>query len=123
MNKKNQTLKEKFALAFENYKKKDYKSAEFICNQILTIDENHFDSIFLLSTLSAIQGNFEKTKKFLKKAIEIEPKNFSAYNNLGNAEKYLGNLKEAINSYNKAMEINPNNPNSYFNTGIVHFES
>ena len=48
MNKNNPTLKETFFSAYQSYKKRDYKNAEMLCNKILNIDPNHFDSIFLL---------------------------------------------------------------------------
>ena len=67
MDKKNKTLKETFALAFRNYKNKDFKSAELLCRKILSINFNHFDSTFLLASLSAIQGNFNEAKKLFSK--------------------------------------------------------
>ena len=60
MNKKNQTLKETFAEALQNYKKKDFKNAEFFCYKILNIDPNHVESISLLATISALNRNFVK---------------------------------------------------------------
>ena len=68
MKNKSKPLKETFALAFQNYKNKDFKSSELLCKKILSIDSNHFDSIFLLATLSAIQRNFSEAKKLLCKA-------------------------------------------------------
>ena len=59
MDKKNITLKETFVSAFRNYKNKDFKSAELLCRKILNVNSNHFDSTFLLASLSAIQGNFD----------------------------------------------------------------
>ena len=32
-------------------------------------------------------GDFEKSKVFLTKAIELQPNNVNAYNNLGNVEQ------------------------------------
>ena len=96
MNKKNKTLKATFVVALENYKKKDYKNAEICCYKILSIDPNHFDSISMLATLAAINGNFDKAVELLSKAIEIEPKNTVIINNLGTAYQKLGQLKEAV---------------------------
>ena len=65
MNKNNKTLKDIFATALDSYKKKDLKKAEVICYKILSIDSNHFNSIFLLATIFALQANFEKAKELI----------------------------------------------------------
>ena len=122
MNKKNKTLKETFVVALESYKKKDYKNAEICCYKILSIDPNHFDSISMLATLSAINGNFDKAVELLRKAIEIEPKNTVAINNLGTAYQKLGQLKEAVNYYQKVLQINPKHANANYNLGIVFYK-
>ena len=62
MKKNNQTLKETFLAAVENYQKKNFKNAEIICYKILNIDPNHYDSVSLLSSIFALQRNFNKAK-------------------------------------------------------------
>ena len=101
MNKRNPTLRETFNLAYQHYKKKEYESAKSFCHKVLNVDPTHFESNFLLSTISAILGDFEKSKIFLNKAIEIQPDNVNAYNNLGNVELQLKNYDQAKNAYKK----------------------
>ena len=67
MNKNKHTLKEIFFTAVANYKKKDFKTAEITCYKILNIDPNHFDSISLLASISAINQNYKKAKDLLFK--------------------------------------------------------
>ena len=122
MEKKNKTLKEIFAGAFENYQKGDLKIAENFCYKILSIDPNHFDSILLLASIFAKNNNFNKAKQFLHKAIEIQPKNVSAFHNLATAYKALGNLKEAINYYNKVIEIDSNHVKAHYNLGTTFYQ-
>ena len=55
MNKKSKTLKEDFIEAVQSFKKKDFKNSEILCYKILSINPNHFDSISLLATISAIK--------------------------------------------------------------------
>ena len=86
-NKNNPTLKEIFETALQNYKRRDLKNAENICYKIISIDSNHFGATFLLATIFAMKSNFTKAKQFLHQAINIEPKNVSAFNNLGTAYK------------------------------------
>ena len=78
MNKNNQSLKEIFLSAVESYKKKDFKNAEIICFKVLSIDSNHFDTIYLLATLNAIKRDFKKAKELMIKAVNIQPKNKGA---------------------------------------------
>jgi len=49
----------------------DQSSAELHCRKILSIDPNHFDSVFLLATLSAIQRNFNEAKKLFISGIQF----------------------------------------------------
>ena len=122
MNKQNQTLRTTFVKAFESYKNKDYKNAEIHCYKILSIDPNHIDSLSMLATLSAINGNFEKAKGFLKQVIKIEPNNLTILQNLGTAHKELGEFDEAIKLYNKVLNINPKHTNSNYNLGLVFYK-
>ena len=47
------TIKETFALAYQNHQKNNLKVAEKLYNEILKINPHHFESIFLLGTLAA----------------------------------------------------------------------
>lgn len=47
------------------------------------------------------------------KAIDLDPKNFSAYDNRGNAYFFKGSYENAILDYNKALEINAANSPTY----------
>ena len=51
--------------AYEN-KGKNLKTAENLCYKILSIDPNHFGSVFLLANISAINNNFKNAKKLLR---------------------------------------------------------
>ena len=63
MNKKNESLKTIYKTAVEYFQKKDFKTAEIYCLKILSINSNHFNSIYMLATIEAFKGNFEKTKE------------------------------------------------------------
>ena len=122
MNKYNGSLKATFGTAVENYKKKNFKTAEIYCYKILSIDPNHFESLTMLATINAIDRNFDKAKEFLRKAIEIQPKNVTAINNLATAYTELGDLKEAKNYYEQVLQIDPKHINANYNLGLVFYK-
>ena len=122
MNKNNPTLKEIFATAYINYKKKDLNAAENSCYKILNIDPNHFESICLLSDIAAANRNFNKVKELLNKAIEIQPKNVSILNNMGTACKELGQIDTSIKFFEKVLKIDPKNTNAHYNLGAAFYK-
>ncbi|HEY0048390.1 MAG TPA: tetratricopeptide repeat protein, partial [Pyrinomonadaceae bacterium] len=65
-------------------------------------------------------GNVETAEDFYRRAIELDPNYFSAYNNLAyllidNAEKQT----EAEKLFRRAIELNPENPGPYINLGLL----
>tara|TARA_Y100000590_G_C15716795_1_gene1012166 strand:+ start:890 stop:2653 length:1764 start_codon:yes stop_codon:yes gene_type:complete len=123
MKKNKQPLRKIFLEATEHYKKRDFKAVELLCYKILSIDQNHFDSISLLANIFAINSDYEKAKEFLVKAIKIEPSNTTILNNLGTASKELGKSDEAINFYKKVLEIDSNHINANYNLGLIFYRS
>ena len=120
MKKKNQSLNEIFSTAEENYKKKDFQTAEILCNKILNIDPNHFNSLFLLSTIFGIKNDFKRVKELLIKASKVQPNNVSVYNNLGVACQALNEFNYALSYYEKVISIDSNHTNANYNLGLVH---
>ena len=118
MEKKNLTIKETFALAFENHKKNNFSAAEKLYQQVLEINPIHFDSIFHLASLSAQMKNFKKAKELFERAIKIKPNYAIAYNNLGAVLKELGMFKESVSACEKAITIQPNNLGAYHNLAL-----
>jgi len=122
MNKKNLTIEKTFALAFQNHQKNNLEIAENLYNEILKINPNHFESIFLLGTLSAQSKKFSISKQLLLKATQIQPNNIHVHNNLGNVLKELGEYQKAINCYEKVIQIDSNFGQAHNNLGVVQKE-
>ena len=80
-------LQETFNQALENYKKKNFKIAEQLYNQILKNKPNHFESLLYLSLILLNNRNFIEAKKICERAIKIQPTNAAAYHNLGRTLK------------------------------------
>ena len=117
--KKNLTIKETFALAFNNHQNKNYQVAENLYKQILKVNPNHFESIFYLGSLLIEIRNFDQANSLLQKAITIQPNYAVAYVNLGIALEELGESQQAMNHFQKAIEIQPNFAVAHFNLGYV----
>ena len=118
----NQNLKLTFDLALQNHKSGNFKKAKQFYNKILKNFPDHFQSIFLLGTLSAQIKNFKTAINLLKKAIQINPDYLDAYNNLGNVYREMGSSQEAIPYYKKIINIDPNYIEAHNNLGKIYNE-
>ena len=66
---------------------------------------------------------YEKSIKYFKRIIEIDPNNYRAHYNIGIACFELKNFEEALNSYNNAISIKPDYKHGYYNIGLLHEET
>ena len=114
--------KETFALALQHHKKKSYKIAEDLYEELLKINPYHFEVIFLLGSLQIQTKNFIKAIQLLKRATQIQSNHKSAHNYLGIAFYKLGELQKAIGCHEKGIQINPNNSDAYNSLGTVFGE-
>ena len=78
-------------------------------------DNSEFFNIFAI-ILFQLKEYDESINKW-KKAVELNPKYFFAYNNLGNAFLNLKKYNEAITCFNKAIEIKPDFFDAHNNKG------
>jgi len=108
-----ENIEETFESAVQNHKKNNFKIAEKLYKKILSVNPDHFRSIFLLGSLSAQIKNLDSAKQLLQKAIQINSNYAEAHYNLGIAQDSLERLEEAILSYTKAIELKPNYPKFY----------
>ena len=67
-------------------------------------------------------GNYQGAIDDYTKAIEINPQDYTAYNNRGHAKRYLNDRQRAIADFTTAIEINPRIVLAYFNRGIDRFK-
>ena len=78
---KNSSIEETFALAVQTHQKNNLKIAENLYEETLKINPNHFQSNFLLGTLSAQIKKFDIAIQLFNKAIKINPDYMNAHNN------------------------------------------
>ena len=68
-------------------------------------------------------GELKKAIDSYDQAIEINPKDASAYNNRGIAKAQSDDFHNAIADFNQAIEINPKDEGAYHNRGIAKDQS
>ena len=78
MNKKNITIEETYAAALKNHKKSNFTIAEELYKEILKINPEHFESNFLLGTLSVQLNKIDMAKELFEKSIQIKPNHSNA---------------------------------------------
>jgi len=59
------------------------------------------------------QQEYEEAIAHYKKAVEINPDFFPAYNSMGYANRYMGKYDEAEKAFKKYIELIPEDPNPY----------
>ena len=109
-----------FNKAVNYHKKNQLKKAIKIYLKIVSQSENE-EVLFLLGTAFFQNNEFESSIKYLKRLIQINPKNFHAYANLAQALCKVDLLDEAIKSFEQSILINPNFSHNYNNLGNLYF--
>lgn len=66
------------------------------------------------------QGNFEESRGYLKKWLDLEPHSLMALSLLGNVNRDDKKFWDAIDSYKKMIEINSNNLFAFQNLGFCY---
>ena len=64
-------------------------------------------------------GQFENAELAYKRAIEVNPNYFEAYNNIAIIQHKFGKLEQAEVSYKKVIELKPDYAIPYNNLGMV----
>lgn len=63
---------------------------------------------------------YEKSIKYFKRIIGIDPKDYRAYYNLGIAYFNLNRIEEALEAYRSAISIKPDYKHCYYNIGLIY---
>ena len=66
-------------------------------------------------------GNYAEAVALLKRVVELEPKDKTAWNNLGRAYMGLRQTEPAIEAYRKQIEVNPYDAQAHNNLGHAYF--
>ena len=77
---------------------------------------------FYAGLTSRSKGDDKQAIEHYSKAISLNPRMFTAYNNRGNAYSAKGDPDRAIKDFDKALDLDPNLPHAYYNRGNAYFD-
>ena len=118
--KKDLNIEETFALAMQNHKKKNFKAAENLYEEILRKNPKDINAYNNLGILFNQLGEYKKSINCYEKIIQIQPNNAAAHNNLGFVLNQLEKHQKAMNCFEKAIQIEPNYADAFYNLGNIH---
>lgn len=100
-----------------------YSDVNLILDKITKIDDKSDKFFYQLALCNQKLGNYDVAIYNYQKAVKINPKHASAYNNLGISFKEKKDLANAFKSYEKAIEVKPDYDLAYKNIGNAHLEN
>jgi len=115
------------ALRIQRYSEALNKFNEAISNGIALNNPLVTDPIIRsyigIGTVYSKQRNYTAMIVPLQKAIDMDPKNYGAYNLMGISYDLQRNLPKAIESYQKSLEVNSTKSNfiAHFNMGVTYY--
>jgi tetratricopeptide (TPR) repeat protein len=104
------------------YKAGQLSQAEAICRQVISLDRDFFDAIYVLAVVQAGLGNNVDALANYDRALALQPRHAEALSNRGNTLKALKRLNQALDSFDRALAIQPDYPAGLSNRGAVLFE-
>jgi len=112
-------------LEIDNYLIKGYQEfelgnldeAEKLLNSVLKKEAKNFYALLILGVISGKKGNHLMAKKYLMKAVCINPNDSHAQFNLAKSLDELGYAKEALPYHSNAVKLNPNFEEAWINYG------
>jgi len=104
------------------YKAGQLPQAEDICRQVISVDRNYFDAIYVLAVVQAGLGKNVEALASYDRALALQPRHAEALSNRGNTLKALRRFDEALDSFDRALAVQPGYAAALSNRGAVLFE-
>jgi len=106
-----------FNLAIAAYKAGKLADAEQLCQQIISVQPDHFDAAHVLAVVQAAQRKNESALASYDRALTLRPNHADALNNRGNTLLALNRIETALESYDRAIAARPGYPEALSNRG------
>jgi tetratricopeptide (TPR) repeat protein len=107
-----------YAAGLEHFCTGRHLDAQICCQQALTIDAEHADTLHLMGLLSLHARQYDHALEWISRAIRREPKT-DYLTNLGTALLNQGRREEALATFDKAVQLKPNDADLWRNLGNV----
>jgi len=106
-----------FKKASNKHKKGEHAAARVLYQRNLKRYPDHVDSLYMLGTLYAEQGDLAKARDYLLQAADQAPRSPMIQNNLGNVYLQSGAYEEALLCYQKTLSIDASVTQANYNLG------
>src|SRR5512140_200232 len=108
--------------ALAAYRAGQLVQAEQICQEVISVDRNFFDALYILAVVQATLGKNAEALANYDRALALQPRHAEALSNRGNTLKALKRFDEALDSFDRALAAQPDYPAALSNRGAVLFE-
>jgi len=98
----------------------DLSAAKAIYQEILSLDHNHFDSLYLSSAIAAQENDLPLAKKLLSKALSVNPKHIDANFNLAVLLEKSGDINNALEKYSLLINLQRDHIEAIFNRSSIY---
>ena len=105
--------------ALAAYQRGETAQAERLCRQVLEVQADHFDALYLSGIIAGQKGRADEAAELLSKAVRANPNVWDAYYNRGVALGELERHAEALESYERAIALKPDYADAYYNRGVA----
>lgn len=113
-------IQQQFEFGFKHHQSGQIQAAAACYHQVLEWQPNHADAWHLLGVIAAQQKQYQIAIERISRAIALNSKSPSFYQNLGNVYQEQGQLSQAIASYHKVIQLQPEYTDAYKNLGIAY---
>ncbi len=104
------------------YSKSDWSKVEMLCEELLTIEPDHVDTLQLRGISAFNLGISDKAIDYFNQAVEFSEQRPAILCNLANVQQQLNLPEEAIKNYQTAIKKQPDLVDAHNNLGNLHLE-
>ena len=109
------TVQQVIDLGLAHHRASRFAEAEALYRQVLAVEPNNPDGLFLLGTLAHQLGRHDLAVELIGRAIARNPQFPDYYNNYGMTLAALGRHPDAVAAYRQGLALRPNDANTIAN--------
>jgi tetratricopeptide (TPR) repeat protein len=105
--------------AVSAYRAGKFSEAENLAEQIVAIDANFFDALYLLAVVQWRLDKHQTALLTFDRAISLQPNDAMAHHNRAHVLQALKRFEDALASLDRAIELRPDNATAYSDRGTT----